>query len=215
VKKSALPVSRKFSTVARFWVEMAVSRHSYLRASGWWNSVLTGQCVGAQGEALPWITYPCIKFLEERVGPEMAVFEFGSGNSTLWWATRVAKVISCEDDPAWYQRMKSALPANAALILADAAGGEYANTIFGHQSAFDIVVIDGSDRVMCASNALGALKDDGIIIWDNSDRAEYVDGFRMLASQGFRRLDFAGMAPLVMFESVTSIFYRQRNCLAI
>jgi hypothetical protein len=215
VTKSALPASRKFSTVARFWLEMAVSRHSYLRATGWWKSVLTGQCVGAQGEALPWITYPCISFLEKTVRPEMTVFEYGSGNSTLWWAARVANVISCEDDPAWYQRMKLVLPANATLIFADVKDDVYANAILAHKRAFDIVVIDGSDRVKCAFNALGALKDDGIIIWDNSDRAQYVDGFRMLASQGFRRIDFAGMAPLVLFESVTSVFYRQRNCLAI
>jgi hypothetical protein len=64
-------------------------------------------------------------------------------------------------------------------------------------------------------NSLEALKSDGIIIWDNSDREEYEDGYRFLFRNGFKKIAFVGLTPVVNVKSETGIFYREKNCLFI
>ena len=94
-------------------------------------------------------------------------------------------------------------------------GGEYSKTILRYNNAFDIIVIDGRDRVNCARNCLGALKDNGVVIWDNSDRDKYEEGYAYLVQNGFNRLDFDGLGPINCDGWRTSVFYRQNNCLGI
>lgn len=64
---------------------------------------------------LPWYSYPMIAFLSDRVRPQMRVFEYGSGYSTLWWSERVAQVTSCKHDQDWYDLLRARAPANVDL----------------------------------------------------------------------------------------------------
>lgn len=187
-----------------------------LRKLGWLRSVEAGAPVDQDGNALPWFTYPAIFFLRKRLKPEMAVFEYGSGGSTVWWSRRVRRVVACEHDLAWFKIVQAGAPANVELLYRELnAAGNYARTIQDYDRQFDIIAIDGRDRVQCALNALAALKDDGVLIWDNSDRPRYREGIAFLLAQGFKRLDFAGDTPINAFRSCTSIFYRAENCLGI
>jgi hypothetical protein len=187
----------------------------YLSTTGWFRSHVLSSSVDARGEPLPWITYSSLRFLEPRLNPEMEVFEFGSGASTLWWARRARSVVSCEHDREWLERTRALAPANVQLMYAAGTGPEYAGAILAYNSKFDVVVIDGVDRVSCARNCIGALKPSGVILWDNTDREEYRPGFELLRSQGFRRVDFIDMTPINLFECSTSIFYRDGNCLGL
>lgn len=194
----------------------ALGRNGYLTQIGWLASFSTSLPVDQQGNPLPWYTYGAIAFLQDRIRPEMAVFEFGSGNSTLWWSQRVAQVVSREHDAAWYQRVKALVPANVDYQhIACLPDGDYAREVLKHVGRFDLIVIDGPDRVNCARHALQALKAHGAIIWDNSDREEYAAGYSLLTQAGFRRLDFSGMGPINPQGWCTSIFYRPDNCLGI
>ncbi len=187
-----------------------------LRASGWLRSNRERQSVDAAGRPLPWISYPAIRFLEERLRPSMKVFEYGSGNSTLWLSERVASVRSVEHDQAWYQATKDRVPANARLELVCLEyGGMYSRQVLEGGNEYDVVFIDGRDRVNCMIRCLPALAPGGVIVLDNSDRATYRPGIEHLASNGFRRLPFAGMAPIVTYVSETSVLYRPVNCLGI
>ncbi|MCX7013966.1 MAG: hypothetical protein NTW86_15675 [Candidatus Sumerlaeota bacterium] len=146
----------------------------------------------------------------------MAVFEYGSGNSTLWWSQQVSRVVSYEHDRDWYNSLKERIPSNVEYhYCALVYGGEYCKAILGHSHRFHIIVIDGRDRVNCARNSLGALRDDGVIIWDNSDQDKYLEGFAYLMQRGFRRLDFEGLGAINNCQWRTSIFYRDANCLGI
>ena len=190
------------------------ARKGYLHQTGWTKSFRTRTSVDKDARPLPWISYPCIAFLEPRVRSDMVVFEYGCGNSTLWWAQRVARVVSCEHDAAWYEKVKKELPANVELVYApldDDTG--YVGEAARHPGMFDILVIDGRRRVACARNALSALKPSGIILWDNTERDEYREGLDFLRQNGFRHVDFAGMGPITEYASTTSIFYRDGNCL--
>lgn len=64
-------------------------------------------------------------------------------------------------------------------------------------------------------NSIKTLKDDGVIIWDNSDRVNYQEGYDFLLANGFKRLDFWGIGPVNSYSWCTSIFYRKENCLKI
>jgi hypothetical protein len=76
-------------------------------------------------------------------------------------------------------------------------------------------VIDGRDRVNCTKASLGALKPDGSIVFDNSDRSDYESGYSFLQANEFRRLDFWGMGPINSYGWCTSVFYRTQNCFGI
>jgi len=73
---------------------------------GWLRSLRSGKPVDAEGNPLPWITYPCIDFLKQFDYSNKSVFEWGSGQSTLFWSARAKRVVSVEADPVWVERVK-------------------------------------------------------------------------------------------------------------
>ena len=187
-----------------------------LKEDGWFRSFKEGRSIDSYGNPIPWLTYPAIDFIERRIRPDMCVFEFGCGASTLWWAQRVKKVIACEHDSAWYQEVVRSIPANVSLHnIPLVYGGEYCRKVSGFVEKFDIVVIDGRDRVNCAKYAFNSLTPAGVIIWDNSDREEYLEGYEYLYLHGFRKIEFVGLAPIVNIKAETGIFYRPDNCFNI
>ena len=188
----------------------------YLERIGWLRSYEEQLPVDGSGESLPWFTYAAISFLAPRVRPEMSVFEYGSGNSTFWWSTRVRSVVSYEHDAQWFQHLKPRIPPNVDYhFCALSDDTKYSSAITRFHRQIDVVVIDGRDRVNCAKNSLGALAEGGVIIWDNSDRVKYQEGYAFLADHGFKRLDFEGLGPIGIRSWCTSVFYRQPNCLGI
>lgn len=195
---------------------LVLCRERGLLASGWLRSLLVRRPLDREGNPLPWITYPALEFLEPRISPAMRIFEYGSGNSTLWWAKRVSLVVSCEHDYSWYQNVRSRIPGNVRLNYRELSpGGEYSRMVATYRNEFDIIVIDGRDRNNCAKQCLPALKADGVILWDNSDRDSYTEGFRFLLDSGFSRIDFPGMGPVNLSPWCTSLFYREENCFGI
>ncbi len=187
--------------------------NTYLSKVGWYKSFGMRVPVDSNGNPIPWYSYPAIAFLEQRAKNSLTVFEFGCGNSTQWWSKNAAKVVSCEHDKDWFDRIAVSLPDNAECHYVPK--DSYARFILEFKTELDVIIIDGIDRVDCAKNCLGALTKDGVVIWDNSDRSEYQQGYDFLVSQGFRRLDFSGLGPIVMIPTMTTIFYRKENCLGI
>jgi len=190
-------------------------RH-YLTEIGWFRSIDCGLPVDREGNSLPWFTYSAIFFLESKIKPYFHVFEYGSGNSTFWWSKRVSSVITYEHDLDWYNNSKDKFPENVECVYCKLDHNkEYSKGILKYKDKFNIIVIDGRDRVNCAINSLGALKEDGVIIWDNSDREQYKEGYAYLLQNNFKRLDFEGLGPISNCKWCTSIFYRDNNCLDI
>ena len=201
-------------TIARDFVELWLAKASYLTDTGWRNSRRQRIAVDADGEPLPWYTYPAIRFLAGRLPKGISVFEYGSGCSTLWWSKRASEVISCEHDNDWFQRISKLRPPNVKLMLRRLEEG-YAEAVLDSSRKFDVIVIDGRRRVDCATSAVPALSEAGVIVWDNSDREKYRQGYDFLKSNGFRRIDFWGIGPIGVREWATAIFYRPGNCLEI
>lgn len=187
-----------------------------LKEVGWFRSHEEGDSVDADGNPLPWITYPAIDFLQRRVNKDMTVFEYGCGSGTLWWSSKVREIVSVEHDKDWYQKILAVKPPNVSIYnIALETDGKYSKKVAEWTNTFDIIIIDGRDRVNCARNSLKALKSDGVIIWDNSDRSEYQEGYDLLLKNGFKKIEFVGMCPVVNFKTETSIYYRNNNILGI
>jgi len=197
-------------------VRIASRALPYLQATGWIQSQISRSSVDAAGEPIPWYQYAAIDFLGERVDADHRVFEFGSGNSTLWWARRTASVTAVEHEPAWATTVRETAPENVTLLeIALEPDGEYSRTPARTGARHEIVVIDGRDRVNCAYRCLDALTDDGVIVWDDSQRRRYRPGLDFLAEKGFRRLRFTGLGPIVGNPGETSVLYRPSNCFGI
>jgi len=194
----------------------SLKKHGPLFEDGWFRSFREQASVDATGEPLPWITYPAIEFIRKRVKPNMSIFEYGSGGSTTWWANLASHVVSVEHDRVWFQKLIEKKPANVELIQIDLIyGGEYSKKIGYYKNQFDVVIVDGRDRVNCIRNCLGALTESGVVILDNSDRSDYADAVAYLFEHGFRKLEFIGFCPTVNLKSETSIFYRSQNVFGI
>lgn len=198
-------------------VRRLVRPNSCLSMSGWYESFRKKMPCDRLGNALPWYTYAAISFIEPRIFNGMNVFEYGSGNSTIWWANRVGHIVSCEHDEQWHEVMRKDMPECVDYRLRPLSEGpnRYQDEIGKFSAEFDIIIVDGRERVSCAKNSLVALKRDGVVLWDNSDRSRYEEGFSFLHENGFKRLDFSGMGPINAYGWCTSIFYRPDNCLGV
>ncbi len=101
------------------FLSLMFSGRSYLRKAGYHRSVATKRPVRADGSPIPFMNYSIIDFLDERLNRSLALFEYGSGNSTLFFAARVGSVVSVESDPRWYEEVSKNMPDNVKLVLGD------------------------------------------------------------------------------------------------
>ena len=196
-------------------IELYLLKNQYLKDIGWNLSTKKGLPIDNNGLAIPWFTYPSIKFLEERLNHDLKVFEFGSGHSTLWFKDKVKSIISVEHHQGWFNKMKPVLNENQTVtyLYRQLENHSYSTSVLDYKEEFDVIILDGRNRVECCLNSIQALTKQGIIIWDNSDRAKYSKGYNFLVSQGFKRLDFWGLGPINSYSWCTSIFYKDNNCL--
>jgi SAM-dependent methyltransferase len=191
---------------------------SYLKDIGWIRSYHSKQSVDTQGQPIPWFTYSFIHFLEKRLKKNFDVFEYGCGNSTIWFAQRVNSIDAVEGDLKWFEKIQKILPPNAKLLFFEVQeneNGNYAKAITQMQKRYDLIIVDGRDRNNCIKNAQAYLKPDGVLILDNSDRPDYQEGINFMLEKGYKKIDFIGMVPVVALCSATSVFYKTENCLGI
>lgn len=187
-------------------------KSSYLNSSGWMKSLQNGKPTTADGSSLPWMNYPVINFLENRLTKAHDLFEFGSGYSTRFYASLVRSVTSVEYDAAWCKRVAAELPANVELIHQPAdLDGEYCRVIHRNQKQYDVVVVDGYDRNNCIYQTLSCLKDSGVIVLDDSSRDDYNPAIAETRRLGFRALEFVGIKPTSCKMHQTTILYRDGN----
>lgn len=149
------------------------------------DSILSKKTATERG--LPWFSYGAIDYLEGNLTGGEVVYEFGSGGSTLWFADRVRRVVSIENDEQWLSRVCKALNAKAArnseLVYAEAdftnpetfAESDFANAL--PVGGADIIVVDSYDyqpphplRPILFRKAEERINPGGIIIVDDSWR---------------------------------------------
>jgi hypothetical protein len=178
--------------------------------SGWLQSLISSRPVNQYGEAIPWFTYPAIDFLDGFNKENWAVFEWGSGNSTIWWSKHVKKVIAVEDDTEWYNEVKNKISSNVEYSCC--VNNEYYEKIREFDDGcFDVIVIDGAYRNECAAESINKINKDGLIIFDNSDGVDFKEAQLLFMENDFFRVDFWGLIPSYAYKNCTSIFSKSTN----
>lgn len=196
---------------------LSFKESGYLHEVGWFRSLEEKKPVDKDGNPIPWFTYPAIDFLKDRLNKYMVVFEYGSGNSTLFFAERVKEIISVETDKIWYEELAQKVPSNVKVIYFDesALKSAYEEVIKSTNKKFDMIIVDGLFRNECIKNLLSNLSANGVIILDDSERQEYNEGVNYLLQNNFNKLDFWGFPPTVFIRKCTTLFYLTHNCLGI
>ena len=216
--RRALKRSRLWNYVARsplrpvYWRSSCRAAMILWFAYGHLKSVRTGSAIDAAGDPLPWYTYPAIEFLRQFDFSNSRVFEYGAGNSTLFWATRAAAVVSVEDEEGWYGRLRSLVPSNCTLVY-EPDLKRYPETINKFSEPFDLIVVDGPartrTRLKCARAAVQRLKPGGLIILDNADWLP--ESARFLRESDLLQIDMSGFIPIGAHTQTTSLFFH-RDC---
>lgn len=91
-------------------------RTDYLRKSGWLESAEAKLSIRG-GAPIPWFTYGAIAFLERELTADLAMFEYGGGQSSRYWAGRLKRLVSVDHDPAFAALIRPTLPAHADFRL--------------------------------------------------------------------------------------------------
>lgn len=177
---------------------------------------------------VPWWTYKAIDWVDAwllaRPRP-IRVFEYGAGASTAFLIRRADEVHSVESHAGFADSIRPMLTAagggslivrepvpSAAPVIGSQkpgfAGQDFARYVAAIDEAggsFDLIVIDGRAREACLTAAIPHLKDDGVIVYDNTHRARYRESIR---ASGLRERAFAGLTPTLPYPDRTSILTR-------
>jgi len=192
--------------VAPKHVKVLVGIRAFCFRSGYYRSVRSGRAVDSIGKPLPWYTYSAISYLESLDFRQKHIFEYGCGNSTLFWAIRSLSVTSCESELAWFHEMRDKAASNCDIMYIDTEE-HYVQSIHIGRIEYDVIVIDGKWRAQCAAEALRSIKPCGMIILDNSDINPNICA--MLRSSGLLQVDFHGFGPVNDYPWTTSVFLRE------
>ena len=173
---------------------------------GHWRSVVSTRPVDGRGEPIPWFTYPAIEFLVQFDFSRLRVFEFGAGQSTLFWEKRAESVTSVESNPKWHDRVRAGTGATVTLHLREDPAG-YVACLREQADEFDVIVVDGIERLACSQVAVAKLRAGGMIILDNSDRHPRCAA--VLRDSGLLQVDMTGFGPVNGYAWTTSFFFHR------
>ncbi|MAT05760.1 MAG: SAM-dependent methyltransferase [Acidimicrobiaceae bacterium] len=169
------------------------------------------------------------RWLDHRAAP-VRVFEWGSGASTVWLAKRVDSVDSVEHHRGFGEMLQGELAdladrvdvrashvdlvviepvrSDAPVVGSKKEGmagldfADYVGRIDVVGGTFDLIVIDGRAREACLTAALPHLADDGIIVFDNTQRRRYRAAIDAAAVTSAR---YRGLTPTLPYPDETSI----------
>lgn len=121
---------------------------------------------------VPMISYRGRAAIEAVLTPRCRMIEFGSGNSTPWFAARAAWVLSLEDDPDWFAHVQTVLAADGIANVRHElrSASAYADLSDIEDASVDFALVDGSDRAGCIRAVMPKLKPGAWLYLDNSDK---------------------------------------------
>lgn len=130
------------------------------------------------------------------------------GNSSLWWLARNCRITVIEGDQVWVDELRGQGIRDIAVASSADEVRQALQTFRDSGRRFDVVVVDGIEpRNRYLREASALVGDDGILVFDNSNRSAYRPALEGL--DGFYRFDFFGLGPQNTYAWATSVFSRQ------
>jgi hypothetical protein len=117
------------------------------------------------GLIMPWLTKPALDEICTWDLSRERVFEYGVGQSTLWWANKCEWLYGVDTNEEWVKAIHDAVISNSSVACLPVED-IYVNSIRTFKN-IDIVVVDGNYRDRCIYQAIAALKPGGKLIIDN------------------------------------------------
>lgn len=145
----------------------------------------------------PWLTPGAINFLQDfcKENPKAKILEFGSGASTIWFAKQGMNLTSIEHDIHWYSAVSLQLQNidtnHISYILHPRPYSIVCNRFA--DKYFDLILVDGRDRVACVKSSISLLKSGGILMLDNAERRRYREIYQILKSWKIIRTTHTGL----------------------
>jgi hypothetical protein len=174
---------------------------------GQWTTIRDWNSIDENGDPIPWYTYPTTEYIAHLNLSWMTIFEYGSGNSTLWWAKRSKSVVSVEDDEEWFEKVRQNLSSGRTQYHLKTRKEDYVTAALNDA---DIFIIDGKYRKECAEHIVKIGGAGVMIILDNSDwHPEIVEFLR--SSLGWLQIDFHGFGPINNYTWTTSVFINPKR----
>ena len=120
---------------------------------------------------IPWLHEDSIARLESITEPHFRVIEHGAGGSTLWFAERVANVLTFESDLDWYREVRTRATNNVFMIIGSTP------PLPDSLDLRDLLFIDGdrASRPAWAMAAPNIVKPGGFVVFDNCNRPEFAE----------------------------------------
>jgi len=187
---------------------LSMMHNGYLIETGWLQNFNSKAPIDIDKKPIPWTTYSFINFINDYLNVSMEIFEYGSGNSTIYYAERTKHVYTVEHNLEWYNKIKSQLPVNSTIFYQE-LNENYEKSISKPGKNFDVIIIDGRRRNNCLHTAINFLNDGGLIVLDDSERNKYSEGINFLLSKGFKKIDFWGISHRYFHNKATTIFFKQ------
>jgi len=159
--------------------------------------------VNDKNEIMPMYTYPCYEWLNSIDWNDSKVFEYGTGYSTIWWQNKNVDYHAVEDNKQWHDMIE-----DKTNIEYKPGHHKYIESIYKYDFKFDVIVIDGVVRFDCIKPALEKIKDDGIIIVDNTDW--HRNSKEELDKSDLIPIHFHGFKPLHVDSETTSCYVNRK-----
>jgi len=149
---------------------------------------------------MPMFTYPCFEYLNSIDWLGADVFEYGAGYSTLYWNKKGVNYHGVENNSEWFEKIKG----NNKNIFLKEEPKDFVNSISSCDKQFDVIVLDSVYRYDCVKPALDCVKDEGMIILDNSDWHKNTK--ELLDKSDLIPVHFHGFKPLHVDSETTSCY---------
>ena len=142
----------------------------------------------------------------------LTLFEFGSGSSTLFFESNFQNVTSIENSKIWANKLLSKVSDKTNLVFV-----EYSNKVQNDEKysksinqfgTFDVIIIDGRDRVKCIKNSINHISSQGLIVLDNSLRRRYKEGIKFLIQEGYKETHVYGWSTYFPLPTRTTFFQK-------
>lgn len=163
--------------------------------------------IAADGSAVPWYTYPFLDYLLDVDTSKWRILEFGSGQSTHFWAARASSVLAYEHSPEWREKLLSKKLPNVEVRLFE--GESTLDELPGLGFVPDAVIIDGWKRGACASKSIEAFGLSPVYVLENSDW--FPQASAMMRDAGLAEIRFKGFGPINGYAWCTSLLVSEEN----